>query len=114
MLKERRLAANQVAEKLFAAELAIDAAIAAVANLTAMMPAARQEARLAACVGQEALSKAMETCMQLVGARASIVATHEALHDTQHQIGLGAVSFLDPWDKPKLTPQARHLATVAA
>ena len=117
MLKERRLAANAVAEKLFAAEAAIDAAVAAVATLTAVMPQARQDAKLAACVGQEALTQAMQTCMQLVQARASIVATHEALFDTQHKIGLGAVQFGNVGgDKPSVfgIPVGRGLSVVAA
>ncbi len=93
MLKERRLAANKVAEQLFAAEAAIDAAVAAVAQLTAVMPMARQEANLAACIGQDALMNAMATCQQLIEARGRIIATHAALREAQTQVGLGAVNF---------------------
>ncbi|WP_156254444.1 hypothetical protein [Sandarakinorhabdus oryzae] len=93
MLKERRLAANKVAEQLFAAEAAINAAVSAVAQLTAVMPMAAQEANLAACIGQDALMGAMETCQQLIQARARIIATHASLRDAQNKIGLGAVNF---------------------
>lgn len=93
MLKERRLAANKVAEQLFAAEAAINAAVSAVAQLTAVMPMAAQEANLAACVGQDALIGAMETCQQLVQARSRIIATHAALREAQTRVGLGAVNF---------------------
>jgi hypothetical protein len=93
MLKERRIAANKIAEQLFAAEAAIDAAVAAVAQLTAVMPMARQEANVPASVGQDALAGAMATCQQLVEARARIIATHAALRDAQVKIGLGAVNF---------------------
>lgn len=94
MLKERRLAANKVAEQLFAAEAAINAAVSAVAQLTAVMPMAAQEANLAACIGQDALMGAMETCQQLVQARSRIIATHAALRAAQTQIGLDAVNFM--------------------
>jgi hypothetical protein len=94
MLKERRLAANKVAEQLFAAEAAIDAAVAAVAQLTAVMPVATQEANLAACIGQEALMGAMQTCQQLIEARARIIATHASLRQAQTRIGLDAVNFM--------------------
>jgi hypothetical protein len=93
MLKERRLAANKIAEQLFAAEAAIDAAVAAVAQLTAVMPMARQEANVPASVGQDALLGAMATCQQLVEARARIIATHAALREAQVKVGLGAVNF---------------------
>lgn len=93
MLKERRLAANKIAEHLFVAEAAIDAAVAAVAQLTAIMPMARQEANLSACIGQDALIGAMETCQQLVLARGRIIATHAALRESQKAVGLEAVNF---------------------
>lgn len=118
MLKERRFAANKIAEQLFAAEAAIDAAVAAVAQLTAVMPMARQEANLSACIGQDALMGAMQTCQQLVEARARIIATHAALREAQTQVGLGAVNFNGtcPPAEGALTetaPAKRHL-TVAA
>ncbi len=94
MLKERRIAANKVAEQLFAAEAAINAAVSAVAQLTAVMPMAAQEANLAACVGQDALMNAMATCQQLIEARSRIIATHASLRAAQTQIGLDAVNFM--------------------
>ncbi|OYQ35434.1 hypothetical protein CHU93_01645 [Sandarakinorhabdus cyanobacteriorum] len=93
MLKERRIAANKIAEQLFAAEAAIDAAVAAVAQLTTVMPMARQEAHLSACIGQDALMNAVQTCQQLVEARARIIATHASLRQAQTQVGLDAVNF---------------------
>jgi len=117
MLKERRLAANAVAEKLFAVEVAIDAAVAAAAELTAVMPQARQSAHLAASVGQDALASAMATCMKLIQARAAIISTHEFLATTQKDIGLAAVNFGNVGgDKPSVfgIPVGRHLSSVAA
>ncbi len=118
MLKERRIAANKIAEQLFAAEAAIDAAVAAVAQLTAVMPMARQEANLAACIGQDALMGAMQTCQQLVEARGRIIATHAALREAQTKVGLDAVNFNGrcPREEGSLTETVapvRHL-TIAA
>jgi hypothetical protein len=93
MLKERRLAAETVAQQLFAAEAAIDAAIAAVAELTARMPQARIDANLSPMIGHDAFMHATRTCASLVEARAGICSTHEALAVAQKQIGLGAVAF---------------------
>ena len=120
MLKERRLAANKVAEQLFAAEAAINAAVSAVAQLTAVMPMAAQEAKLSACIAQDALMGAVETCQQLIQARSRIIATHAALRDAQIRVGLGQVMFNDLNCPPQkasaeeeFAPQRRHL-TVAA
>lgn len=93
MLKERRLAAESVADQLFAAEAVIDAAIQAVAQLTAIMPKARLEANLAPMIGHEALLQASRTCASLMDARTGICATHEALAIAQKQVGLGAIAF---------------------
>ena len=93
MLNQRRKAAEQVAESLFAAESAIDAALAKTAALAGIIPAVREDARLAACVGQEAVEQAIETLRVLGEARRLIVRTHEELSATQKRIGLGAVSF---------------------
>lgn len=119
MLKERREAANMVAEKLFAVEAAIDAAVKAAAELTATMPAAASVAHLSTCIGQDALMAAMETTQQLIQARAKIISTHAALRETQISIGLGQVMFNDvsgkcpPAQATADAPVRRHL-TVAA
>lgn len=93
MLKERRRLAQTVADQLFAAEAAIDAAIAATATLTGLMPSIRADAGLSALIGQDALLQASQTCVELVQARGSIVATHRALTVAQRDMGLGAVMF---------------------
>jgi hypothetical protein len=93
MLKDRRNAAQAVAEALFAAEKAIDAAIASTAALTTLMPAQREAANLSVMVGQDALISAIETMRALGQARQSIVETHKGLSQAQHDIGLSAVSF---------------------
>lgn len=110
ILKRRELG-NEVAEKLFAAEEAIDAAIARTAELAGFIPGARQDAGLACEVGQEALEYAAESFSALIKARAQIIASHRELAANKDQIGLRAVSFggLKP-----LNAEVRHLAEVAA
>jgi hypothetical protein len=116
-LAQTRLAANEVAAKLLAAEAAIDAAIAAVASLTAAMPVAAQQANAGMHVGHEALMHAMESCQSLVKSRTNIIRTHKALRVAQTDVGLGEVAFMDtncpPSAQTSVAPVARHLAAVA-
>jgi len=111
---KRKILGHQVADQLFAAEAAIDNALAAVATLTAMLPNARIEARLSAVVGQGVFEKSCQTIAALTEARRGIVETHRELTDVQHSVGLGAVS-LGGHDKPdENEPQLQNrLRTVA-
>ena len=93
MLKQRRLAAEQVAGALFDAEAAIDAAISKAAQLTAMMPLLRQSAGASALIGQDAVERASQAIMSLTEARRAMVETHKELSVVQTQIGLGAVKL---------------------
>lgn len=110
---KRRAVAQEVADRLFAAEQAIDAAITKTAELTGFIPAARIEAGLACEVGQEALEYAAESFSALVRARAQIVASHRELNASKDQIGLRAVSFGGGVGKP-FRAEVRHLSEVAA
>lgn len=101
MLKERRMAAEQVAGALFEAEAAIDAAISKTALLTGVMPTLRKQAGASALIGQDAVERASQAIMALAEARRAIVETHKELSIAQGQIGLGAVRMGgDPGDKP--------------
>jgi hypothetical protein len=101
MLKERRLAAEQVAGALFEAEAAIDAALAKTALLTGAMPNLRKMAGASALIGQDAVERASEAIMALAEARRAIVETHKELSIVQSQIGLGAVKMAgDMGEKP--------------
>src|ERR1044072_794373 len=101
MLKERRIAAEQVAGALFEDEAAIDAALAKSAHLTGVMPSLRKMAGASALIGQEAVERASQAIMALAEARRAIVETHRELSVVQGQIGLGAVTMGgEPGDKP--------------
>ncbi|HEX2764372.1 MAG TPA: hypothetical protein VHM92_11110, partial [Allosphingosinicella sp.] len=73
MLKQRRDAAMKVAESLFAAEEAIDAALARAAELNGALVTARTDAKLSALVGQDAFEVSASAFAALARARADIV-----------------------------------------
>ena len=102
MLKQRRQLGDQVAETLFAAEAAIDAALTKTAGLAAVMPNGRIDARLSAVVGQDAVDRISETLAALFQARRGIVETHKELAVVQKQIGLGAVAYGGGITKPQV------------
>jgi hypothetical protein len=103
MLHERKKAAEQVARRLFAAEAAIDTAISRAADLAAVMPAVREDARLSALIGQDAIESAIEAISALSAARRGIVETHKNLSVVQAQIGLGAMAMGGLVQKPSIT-----------
>ncbi|WP_205853710.1 hypothetical protein [Phenylobacterium deserti] len=95
MLKQRRMAAEQIASALFEAEAAIDVALAKTAALTGAMPALRKQAGASALVGQEAVERASQAIMALAEARRAIVETHRELDTAKEYVGLGAVTLVD-------------------
>lgn len=100
MPRTRQIIAQRVADRLFAAESAIDLALTRAAELNASMPAARTDARLPAMVGQEALDKAAGAFASLVEARRRMVEAHQSLDATRAQIGLREVAAGDLIPKP--------------
>jgi hypothetical protein len=111
MFKERRAAAIKVAESLFAAEEAIDAALARVAELNGALATARIDAKISAVVGQDAFEGAASAFAAIVRARCDIVQTHNRLSDTKVQIGLRSLAIGDQGKPP--AADSRHLQVVA-
>jgi hypothetical protein len=99
MPRLRQAIAQNVADRLFAAESAIDIALTRAAELTAAMPQARTEARLPAMIGQSALEGAAEAFTALVEARRRMVQTHASLDEARLQIGLREVATGDTQPK---------------
>lgn len=112
MTDNRLEIARQVADQLFAAETAIDTALAKTAALAGLMPSVRENARLSALVGQGAVERAIETMAALGEARRKIVETHKQLSITQKQMGLGPLNFGGWVDKPQFA--SASLAVVAS
>jgi hypothetical protein len=93
MLKERQIAAQAVADNLFAVERAIDDAIARCVRLTVSIPVATAQVNLSAVVGQEAIACSASAFSALIQARQDIVAAHRELDATCAEIGLRGSSF---------------------
>ena len=100
---KRRLVGRKVADQLFVAEKAIEAALKETAQLAVMLPDARIEANVSAVVGQAAFEGASGAIALLTQARRSIIDTHHGLAEVRDQIGMGAVAF-GPTDKPEENP----------
>jgi hypothetical protein len=111
MPKHRREVAIQVAKSLYASEDAIDAALTQVASFVAHMPAARQDAKFAACVGQDAMAQAVAALTALNAARESMVKAHEALAEVRDQFGI-PMAYGVPYEKPAYPSQAVTPLTV--
>ena len=95
----RQTIGESLAVRLYAAETAIDRAMAETAALTAALPAARAEAYLSAVTGQRAFSGAAATIAALAEARGHLVQTHNTLTALARKLGLDALAS-GPIDKP--------------
>lgn len=94
---------ESLAGRLFAAESAIDAALAETATLAAMLPAARAQAYLSAVSGQRAFDGAAASISALAEARSHLVQTHNTLAALARKLGLDALAS-GPVDKPDDLP----------
>lgn len=112
MLKQRREAAENLANRLFAAEQAIDDAICKVADLAGYMPLARAQAKLSAVVGQNAIDQGAATLSALVEARGNLVSSHNHLAETRDQIGLQAMAMGSTGVKPSEAAQKKDETVV--
>jgi hypothetical protein len=99
----RQAIGEALAVRLYAAEAAIDHAMAEAASLTAALPAARTEAWLSTVVGQRAFSGAAAAISALAEARGHLVQTHNTLAALAGTLGLEALP-VGPVDKPGNTP----------
>lgn len=99
----RRTVGESLAERLFAAEAAIDIALGETAALVAMLPTARAEAYLSAVTGQRAFDGAAASVVALTLARSHMVATHSVLSALARKLGLETLA-MGPLDKPEDAP----------
>lgn len=90
-------AVRRVANKIHAAEDAIDQAIIKLAELNIELPLARIDANLSATVAQPAFDNVAGALASLVEGRNKTVKAHEALAETQRDLGLGAIASGDAW-----------------
>jgi hypothetical protein len=95
----RQSVGEALAARLYAAEAAIDHALAESATLAAALPGARADAWLSAVTGQKAFEGAAGAISSLAEARAHIVMTHTTLAAIARALGLGPLA-VGPLDKP--------------
>jgi hypothetical protein len=103
---ERALVAQQVANKLFATENAIDQAIADASALVGELIKARQELGVSAVFADEAFTKTTAALAALGEARTAMVAAHHDLADAKLRAGI-RTKLAGIGDKPA---QSRYTA----
>lgn len=96
---EKALVAQRVANRLFATEKAVDAAMAEAASLMMSLAEARTELGLSAVVADDATSKVAQAIATLAEARRSVVAAHGNLAETKLRIGI-RTKLIGVSDKP--------------
>jgi hypothetical protein len=113
MLTKRKEAAMKVAHSLWAAENALDEALARAAELSGVLVTARADANLSAIVGQDAFEGAAAALSTITKARGELVETHRRLTETKNQIGLRTMAVGDGDSKPPMAGARPHLQAVA-
>ena len=108
---EKVFVAQRVANKLFATENAVDAAMVEAAELMADMLKARKDIGLSAVVGDRASAKLVEALAALGQARSAMVEMHGELNDVRLRIGV-RTKMAGIEDKPPET--TRGMAPVHA
>lgn len=91
---------ERLAQRLYAAEAAIDRALAEAAELAAFLPRARAEAMIAATTGQAAFESSAAAIAALAAARGHVAHTHRTLDALGRRMGID-VSATGPMDKPE-------------
>jgi hypothetical protein len=85
---DKTLIAQTVANKLFATETAVDTAIVEASKLMGGLVEARQEMRLSAVVGDDAVAKVAAALAALAEARKAVVEAHHELAEVKLRVGI--------------------------
>lgn len=96
---EKALVCQRVANRLFATEQAVDAAMAEAASLMTAIAGARADLGLSAIVADDATSKVAQAIATLAEARRAVVAAHGNLAETKLRIGV-RTKLVGVTDKP--------------
>ena len=96
---EKALVCQRVANRLFATEQAVDAAMAEAASLMTAIAEARADLGLSAIVADDATSKVAQAIATLAEARRAVVAAHGNLAETKLRIGV-RTKLVGVTDKP--------------
>lgn len=103
---------RRMAEKLHAAERALDGALAEIGDLSALMTRGRMDHGIAAVVGQEALEHVAKCGGALTKARRALVKGHRQMARDARMMritwtALGGPQETKPDDTPRLAPTGR-------
>lgn len=85
---DKMMVAQGVANRLFATETAIDAAMVEASQLMGAMLTSREELHMSASVGDEAVAKIAQALATLSTARQQVVAAHEELAEVKLRLGI--------------------------
>jgi hypothetical protein len=85
---EKAFVAQRVANKLFATEAAVDAAMVETAEMMAELMQARKDLNLSATVGNGASAKLAEAVAALAAARTAVVEAHAQLDEVRLRVGI--------------------------
>lgn len=85
---EKVFVAQRVANKLYATEAAVDAAMVEVSGMIAELVQARKDMGLSAVVAHGASAKFAEAVQALAEARSAIVDAHAQLDETRLRVGI--------------------------
>ncbi len=85
---EKVFVAQRVANKLYATEAAVDAAMVEVTEMMVELIQARKDLKLSATVGNSASAKFAEAVQALATARTAIVEAHSQLDETRLRVGI--------------------------
>jgi phosphoglycerate-specific signal transduction histidine kinase len=111
MRQQRIAAATKVASELFAAETAVDQALASLARLQATLPQARSTANLSAVVGHNIVAQIAQSMSTIVEIRGEIVDVHSKLDSLKTDIGLREMAMgglmLKPVNHANVAPELR-------
>jgi hypothetical protein len=100
MRKERLEIVELVQQQLYASEIAVEAALSAIARLTVTMPEARARAGISPIAGQPAFDSIGAALAGIIVVRGHMVETHAQLDATREQFRMPVVATGGGFEKP--------------
>ena len=100
-MSDRNALGRQMAEKLYAAERAVDVALAEIGDLSALMTRGRMDHGIAAVVGQEALEHVSKCGGTLTKARRALVEGHKQMARDAKAMRIAWAALGGPESKPE-------------
>jgi hypothetical protein len=96
--------AQGVADRLFATEAAVDAALAEASMLVAEMMHARQSLKVSISAGDDAVAKVSQVISALADARKTMVEAHQSLNESKLRLGIRAKMVGSPDKNDEIAP----------